>query len=565
LPLVDKIEGWSFRLFGSIAPVFLHNVFEFKDRLRRAGMKIYPETYVSMMFFVMVLTIPVSIAAIVLMYFTKLILLLLLVPTPLYVMLGFIATPMSTATERATLLEREVPFAATYVTVMASGGIPPYMSFKRLSQVELLPATRKEAKEIIKDVEIFGIDPLSAMENAGARSPLDIFKDFLSGYASTVVIGGDINHFLETKSAEIFKARASRVKNAAERLGMLLESFITVMVLMGLCFYILFSVQAIFSTGGGMGNDMLMYTYVFTPGLCFVFIYMAHNMQPKSPMTDWVPYEVYGICLAAGVLVFLLLTNFMGVINVPILAGIQNVVDLPIAMTIMLVIATAPAAIVHMKHSKKRLSLESGVSNFLRDLTETRKTGLAPEKCIESLSSRDYGEFSHELKKISAEISWGIPVRKVILDFVKRTESWMTQIVMFLLVEAIDVGGGTIGMIESLARFDNMTQEVEKEKKMEVRPYVFLPYFAAILLVGTTVMMLVFTAQTVNVGGSGKTIDMAYLTMIFTTSAIVNSYLIGLVCGKISEESVAAGFKHSTILVIIALVAAKVIPKFVHI
>jgi flagellar protein FlaJ len=479
-------------------------------------------------------------------------------------MIGFIVTPLSKAGERASVLEREVPFAATYISVMASGGIPPYVSFKRLSEVTLLPATRREAREIIKDVEIFGIDPLTAMTKAGDKSPLDIFKDFLSGYASTVVIGGDINHFLETKSAEIFKARALRVKNAAERLGMLLESFITVMVLMGLCFYILFSVQSIFSTGGGMGSNMLMYTYVFTPALCFVFIFLADNTQPKTPITDWLPYKVYGISLAVGVLIFLLLTNFMGIVNVPVLAGIQHVVDLSIAMTTMLVIASAPAAIIYIRRSNKKASLERGIAIFLRDLTETRKTGLAPEKCIESLSVRDYGEFSHELKKISSEISWGIPLRKVVLDFVKRTKSWVTQIVMFLLVEAVDVGGGTIPMIESLARFNNMTQEVEKEKKMEVRPYVFLPYFAALLLTATTIMMLVFTQQTVNIGGASKAINMASLTMMFTTSSIMNSYLIGLVAGKISEESVAAGFKHSAILVVITLVAAKLIPLFVH-
>ncbi|HML02835.1 MAG TPA: type II secretion system F family protein, partial [Candidatus Bathyarchaeia archaeon] len=561
MPLVDTLEGWSFRLFGSMAPGFLNNVYQFKDHLKAAGIKIYAETYVSLMFFVALLTVPVSVIAIVLVILTKMLPLILLIPIPGYVIIGFIAMPLSQAQERATVLEREVPFAATYVTVMASGGIPPYMSFKRLSEVELLPATRKEAKEIIKDVEIFGVDPLTAMTTAGEKHPLEIFKDFLSGYASTVVIGGDINHFLETKSAEIFKARALRVKNAAERLGMLLESFITVMVLMSLCFYILFSVQSIFSTsGGGMGSDMLMYTYVFTPMLCFVFIYLAHNMQPKSPLTDYTPYKVYGLCMAVGVAIFLLLTNFMGMIKVPMMAGIQSVVDLPIAMTVMLVIGTAPAALVYMRRSSKKLSLEHGVANFLRDLTETRKTGLAPEKCIESLSSRDYGEFSHELKKISSEISWGIPVRKVVLDFVKRTKSWMTQIVMFLLVEAIDVGGGTIGMIESLARFNSMTQDVEREKKMEVRPYVFLPYFAAILLTATTCMMLVFTQQTVAVGGSTKVINMAYLQMMFATSAIVNSYLIGLVAGKISEESVAAGFRHSAILVIIAVAAAKLIP-----
>ncbi len=48
-------------------------------------------------------------------------------------------------------------------------------------------------------------------------------------------------------------------------------------------------------------------------------------------------------------------------------------------------------------------------------------------------------------------------------------------------------------MIESLARFNNLTQEVEKEKKMSVRPYVMMPYLASILLVATTIMMMSFT------------------------------------------------------------------------
>jgi hypothetical protein len=41
---------------------------------------------------------------------------------------------------------------------------------------------------------------------------------------------------------------------------------------------------------------------------------------------------------------------------------------------------------------------------------------------------------------------------------------------------------------------------------------------------------------------------------------ITHCYLIGLVCGKISEESLSAGFKHSALLVLIAIVASKVVP-----
>jgi flagellar protein FlaJ len=565
LPLLKTLEAWSFRLFGGIAPSFLKHVFEFKDMLERARIKIYPETYVSLMFFVAMLTIPVSVISALLLVFVGFMPIIFLIPFPFYVMVGFLLIPMSKASDRASGLEREMPFAAAYISVMASGGIAPYTSFKRLADVELMPAMRGEAREIIKDVEIFGIDPLTALEQAAKKNPLDIFKDFLSGYASTVIIGGDIGHFLERKAEDIFKTRALRVKAAAERLGMLLETFIIVMVMMSLCFYILFSVDSIYSVGVSLYSGIILYTYLFTPLLSLMFIYLAHSMQPKSPVTDMRPYKVFGVCGVIAVVLFLLMTNFMGAVQVPFFSSLTNIIDLPMAIAITLFVATAPAAVVHMKLSKERTGMEAGINSFLRDLTEVRKTGLSPEKCIESLSKRDYGVFSKELRKISSEISWGIPVKKVIMDFLKRTRSWMTQLVMFLLVETIDVGGGTIAMIESLARFNSLTQEVEKEKKMSVRPYIMMPYLASILLVATTIMMMSFTTGTLTVvpGQTGPPKDFSGMKTIFLTSVIFHSYLIGVVAGKISDESVASGFKHASILVIIALLAAKLMPMFI--
>ncbi|MDH5460864.1 MAG: type II secretion system F family protein, partial [Candidatus Bathyarchaeota archaeon] len=431
---------------------------------------------------------------------------------------------------------------------------------KRLTNVELMPAMSKEAREIIKDVEILGVDPLTAMESAAKKNPLDIFRDFVAGYASAVIIGGDVSHYLETKSQDIFKTRSARVKVAADRLGMLLETFIIVMVLMSLCFYILFSVESIYSTGGSSFTTMLMYTYIFTPMLSVVFIYLAHSMQPKTPITDWKPYKVFGLSSLVAIPIVLLLNGFFGIIQTP-LDWLKDIVDLPTTVAISLFICTAPAALVYGKLSRKRSSTESGIASFLRDLTETRKTGLSPERCIESLSKRDYGAFSPELRRITSQISWGVSVRRVFMDFVTRTKSWLSQIVIFLLVETIDVGGGTIAMIESLARFNAMTQEVEKEKKMSVRPYIMIPYFAAVMLVATTIMTLTFTAKTLEVGGV-IAFDLEFLKMIFTTSGIIHCFLIGLVAGKISEESLAAGFKHSAILVIIALVASEFVPMF---
>lgn len=562
MPLLEKLEGMSFRLFGGLAPFFIKHVYQFKDILERARIKIYPETYVSLMLFTALLSLPISVISAVFLLLFGFTPLLFLLPFPLYIVAGFLLVPMSKASDRAFGLEREMPFASAYVSVMASGGIAPYASYKRLTKVDLMPAMRAEAREIVKDVEVFGRDPLSALEQAAKKNPLDVFRDFLSGYASTVIIGGDIGHFLERKAEEIFKTRAMRVKAAAERLGMLLETFIIVMVMMSLCFYILFSVDSIYSTGVSIYSGIILYTYLFTPLLSAMFIYLAHSMQPKTPITEMRPYKIFGISTIIGVAVLMLLTNFVGLTNIPAIASLQTIIDLPTAVAISLFISTAPAAVVHMKLASHKESMEKGMTSFLRDLTEIRKTGLSPEKCIESLAKRDYGAFGKELRKISSEISWGIPIKRVITDFLHRTRSWMTQIVMFLLVETIDVGGGTIPMIESLARFNNLTQEVEKEKKMTVRPYVFMPYLAAILLVATTTMMLGFTTATMNIVPGQATQDISGLTTIFITSVIFHSYLIGIVAGKISEESVSAGFKHAAILVVLALIAAKLVPMF---
>lgn len=563
MPLLSSLEGWSHRLFGNISPKFLRNVFELKDELQKAGIKIYPETYISLMFFLALLTLPVTGIALVLLYFTKWIPLIVLVPLPAFVMIGFMIVPSMKSGERAHTLEREMPFAAAYITVMATGGISPYMSVRRLSTVELMPSMCYEAREIIRDVEIFGMDPLSALDKASRIHPLDIFRDFISGYASTVITGGDVTHFLETKTSDIFKVRSARIKVAAERLGMLLESFVIIMVLMSLCFYILFSVESIYSISGiSLYSGLILYTYIFTPILSIVFIYLAHDMQPKTPITDWRPYKIAAISSSAAVLVLLLLTGFFGLIQVPFLESIKGIVELPVAVAIALVISAAPPAIVQVRLLKRRLGIEKGIANFLRDLTEIRKTGLAPERCIENLSKRNYGEFNKELEKISSQLSWGIPLREVFMDFVKRTKSWLSQVVIFLLVEAVDVGGGTISMIESLTRFNQMTQEVEREKRMNVRPYIMIPYFAAILLTATTLMVLMFLTKTVSLAGTVK-VDLELISMIFTVSVIVHSYTIGLVAGKISEESIAAGFKHSSLLVIITLVAATLVPRLV--
>ena len=88
-----------------------------------------------------------------------------------------------------------------------------------------------------------------------------------------------------------------------------------------------------------------------------MFIYLAHSMQPKTPIVDMRPYKVYGISGVLGVLLFLLLTNFMGHVQLPLFSALQTVIDLPIAIAIALFVSAAPAAIVHTRIATRKALL----------------------------------------------------------------------------------------------------------------------------------------------------------------------------------------------------------------
>jgi len=76
-------------------------------------------------------------------------------------------------------------------------------------------------------------------------------------------------------------------------------------------------------------------------------------------------------------------------------------------------------------------------------------------------------------------------------------------------------------------------------------------------------MMIGFTSGTLGVAETGTQKDLGPMITTFITSCIFHSYLIGIVAGKISEESIAAGFKHASFLVVIAVLAAKLVPMFI--
>ena len=83
-------------------------------------------------------------------------------------------------------------------------------------------------------------------------------------------------------------------------------------------------------------------------------------------------------------------------------------------------------------------------------------------------------------------------MRIVLQNFGAAVKSWLTRAMAFLLLEVVDVGGGSTKMFTDLADFTEKNAQLQQERRSMVKPYIMIPYIGAIMVVATTAMMLYF-------------------------------------------------------------------------
>ena len=234
------------------------------------------------------------------------------------------------------------------------------------------------------------------------------------------------------------------------------------------------------------------------------------------------------------------------------LLGLGDGSEAALGLSLSLLAISIPGIIGDWLYAERDQKVFEGVTAFIRDIVETRKTGLSPERCIIALSDKDYGEFSPHLKRIALKLRWGMSLRSIFEEFRDKVRNWLSQVVIYFLIDAIEIGGGTEETLEILADFVEKTGHLEQERRGLLAPLTFIPYIGAILLTSTTVIFLKFFANLTSLGGLG--IPQVTLRKVLLTPLVLHSFILGLTTGKLGcSNRVSAGFKHSAILVLISL------------
>ncbi len=221
-----------------------------------------------------------------------------------------------------------------------------------------------------------------------------------------------------------------------------------------------------------------------------------------------------------------------------------------------------PIALVRYTAIAKVKALEDSFPQFMRDLVETVRAGMTLPQAIDSISNNDYGKLSPYVKRLNAQLQWGIPFGKAFLKFTRSTKSPLIGRIGSTIIESHRFGGNLTDVFEAISTTTIEIERLREERKLYVNSQLMSGYIIFFVFLGVIIGLQRFLVPTLsNISVKELTLGTATSTdialeykSIFRNLIILQGLFAGLVIGKMSEGALSAGIKHSLFLLVIGLV-----------
>jgi len=284
-PIANKMFGWlSERTFQNFN--FL------KKKLILGDIKIPLRTYINLTFFFVFLSVIISIFTLQGVFlindfglpFMMKIILSVFVPiaTGIIAFVTAIIYPSQKINSRIKNFESNLPFALSHMGSVAESGVPPFILFKIISEFEEYGEISKEAKKIVRNVDDFGLDPLSAIREVAKRVPSEEFKRFLLGFVSTTESGGNLQRYLKGVGEQsLFDWRIRREK-FLQQISTYAEFYTGILIAAPLFFITMFALLGLINPTLGVVNLFFLTQlsiYVIIPLLNVIFLAFIKGIE----------------------------------------------------------------------------------------------------------------------------------------------------------------------------------------------------------------------------------------------------------------------------------------------
>ena len=173
-------------------------------------------------------------------------------------------TPGWVASSRATNMDRQIPYAASYVSAMAAANATPSQTFKSLARnKDIYGEISNEAAWIYHSMEFLGRDLITTLKEAVDRTPSERFAEFIQGIIGTVTAGGNLKLYFLNRSEYYAQQNRIHVKDVLQQMALFSEAYVVVAVALPI-FAMIIAVITFWVSGAGMQiEEIHMYLLVF--------------------------------------------------------------------------------------------------------------------------------------------------------------------------------------------------------------------------------------------------------------------------------------------------------------
>ncbi len=277
------------------------------------------------------------------------------------------------------------------------------------------------------------------------------------------------------------------------------------------------------------------------------------------------------IGISVAIAVFLI---FLGILD----AG--GAVDLPMEAFDYFIFAVmalvGPYGFYQSRIDKRLHDIERRLPDFLRDVSEAGRFGMTLADAIVVAASGRYGKLTPEIKKMAAQIQWGVPASHALRLFAERINTPLVGRVTTIVIKSSDAGGNVADVLSMVSHSVKEVHHAQDEQSIEMVTYLaviyiaFMVFIATIIILDTTFLPQMEKAGTALAesamsggGGAGNAnlISVEYIPeikFIFTLSIIIHGIGDGIVAGILHKGKISEGMKHSFIMLVIGFLTLRV-------
>jgi len=201
---------------------------------------------------------------------------------PIFAGLYYLNLPRSKAKARGKNIDRYMPYATNFINTMSVAGISPAEIFETLSTVELYGEIQKEAKKIAIEINMMGIDTVTALKNSIAISPSEKFKEFVQGMLGVIQSGSQLAPYFDRCVEKFMMNDLIDRKRNLESLAIMAETFVTTVIAFPLFLVIIISVMGMTSSQGISFGFMFVLAFLILPMAYFGFYVMMSSGMGKT-------------------------------------------------------------------------------------------------------------------------------------------------------------------------------------------------------------------------------------------------------------------------------------------